>query len=154
MIKNIIGKTILLALVLGAGQALAADKLETALAKASEQNKKVMVTLQGGRSLFGDYWGRQSDDFKNYANDNLVLLSLDRRKNRGKDTKLFVTLFKKYKISDFPTSLVLDAKGNELMRNIGPINSKTLELLKKLDDDSKDDDNKDDDGKDEKKEAK
>jgi len=115
--------------------------LETALAKASEQDKKVMVTLihvtQGKRQL--------SDDFKNYANDNLVLVSVDRRKGRGQsdkdwreETKLFITLFKKYKVNRFPTSIVIDAEGNELMRNIGPINSKTLELLKKLDDDSKD----------------
>jgi len=145
MIKNIIGKTILLALVLGSVQALAADKLETALAKASEQNKKVMLTLYVPHLREREL----SDDFKNYANDNLVLLKLDRRLNRGKDAKLFITLFKKYKVNRFPTSLVLDAKGNELMRNIGPVNSKTLERLKKLDDDKDDGD-----GKDEKKEAK
>jgi hypothetical protein len=114
-----------------ASAAVAADKVETAIAKAKSENKKVMVTLTNPTLPPRDF---KSEDYKKYVNDNLVVVSVD----RNKETKLFITLFKKYKVNRFPTSIVIDAEGNELMRNIGSINSNTLERLKKLDNKSKD----------------
>lgn len=127
MIKN---TTALLTLMI-ASAAVAADKVETAIAKAKSENKKVMVTLTNPTLPPRDF---KSEDYKKYVNDNLVVVSVD----RNKETKLFITLFKKYKVNRFPTSIVIDAEGNELMRNIGSINSNTLERLKKLDNKSKD----------------
>ena len=127
MIKNI---TALLTLMI-ASAAVAADKVETAIAKAKSENKKVMVTLTNPTLPSREF---KSKDYKKYVNDNLVVVSVD----RNKETKLFITLFKKYKVNRFPTSIVIDAEGNELMRNIGSINSSTLERLKKLDNKSKD----------------
>ena len=114
-----------------ASAAVAADKVETAIAKAKSENKKVMVTLTNPTLPSREF---KSKDYKKYVNDNLVVVSVD----RNKETKLFITLFKKYKVNRFPTSIVIDAEGNELMRNIGSINSSTLERLKKLDNKSKD----------------
>ena len=127
MIKNI---TAILTLMI-ASAAVAADKVETAIAKAKSENKKVMVTLTNPTLPSREF---KSEDYKKYVNDNLVVVSVD----RNKETKLFITLFKKYKVNRFPTSIVIDAEGNELMRNIGSINSSTLERLKKLDNKSKD----------------
>tara|TARA_B100000029_G_C16716358_1_gene645245 strand:+ start:59 stop:457 length:399 start_codon:yes stop_codon:yes gene_type:complete len=121
MMKNIIA---LLTLMV-AGQAIAADKVEAALAKAKSENKKVMVTLQHHLLPHKEF---KSEDYKKYVNDNLIVVSV----NRNKETKLFITLFKKYKVNRFPTSIVIDAEGNELMRNIGTINSNTLKQLKSL----------------------
>ena len=108
--------------------------VDNALAEAKKSDKNVMLTLSP------KFWGRKINSdiqkmsaFKKYTNDNLVVVVLDRGL-RPKEADLFISMSRKYKVKFYPTILVLDSEGKELMRvtNRNLITEKTLESLKKL----------------------
>jgi len=108
--------------------------VDKALAEAKKSDKNVMLTLSPmfwGRKINSDI--QKNDSFKKYTNDNLVVVVLDRGL-RPKETDLFISMSRKYKVRHYPTMLVLDSEGKELMRitNRNLITDKTLESLKKL----------------------
>ena len=109
--------------------------VDKALAEAKKSDKNVMLTLSPmfwGKKINSDI--QKSSEFKKYTNDNLVVVILDRG-FRPEQADLFVSLSRKYKVRFYPTILVLDSEGKELMRitDRNLISDKTLKSLKKLD---------------------
>lgn len=108
----------------------AGDDWGTDLPKALEQAKKekklVLLDFNGSDwcppciKLKKDVFG--TDDFKKFAQDNLVLVDLDfpRRKAQAAEIKAAnEKLSEQYKIESFPTIIVLDANGKQVSREEG-----------------------------------
>ena len=100
--------------------------IEKALEIAKKEKKQVLIDFTGSdwcppcialkKNVF------DSKEFKAYAKDNLVLVELDfpRRKKIDPKQKAYNSAQqKKYGISSFPTGILLDAKGKELMKSVG-----------------------------------
>jgi thioredoxin-related protein len=77
-----------------------------------------------------------SAEFKEYAAKNLVLLELDfpiDKKKVSKETKAQNdTLSKEYKITGYPTIIVLDKNGKEVGREVGYLGESPAEYIKKI----------------------
>ena len=108
--------------------------IEKALEIAKKEKKQVLIDFTGSdwcppcialkKNVF------DSKEFKAYAKDNLVLVELDfpRRKKIDPKQKAYNSAQqKKYGIRGFPTVILLDAKGKELMKSVGyrkgPVNA-------------------------------
>ena len=114
---------------------------EKAQAQAAKENKAVLMDFTGSdwcppckqlKSKVLD-----STAFKEYAAKNLVLLELDfpnDKKKVSKETQAQnAKLSKEYKITGYPTIIVLDKNGKELGREVGFSGETPAEYIKKLD---------------------
>ncbi|HVI71783.1 MAG TPA: thioredoxin family protein [Pyrinomonadaceae bacterium] len=126
-------KTIALGLLVGflAAQAFAADgtwmtDLPKAQAKAKAEKKMVLVDFTGSdwcppcKALHKNVLS--SPEFLSYAKDNLVLVEIDfpRTKTQAPELKKAnKELAKKHDISGYPTVVVFDSNGKELMKEVG-----------------------------------
>jgi protein disulfide-isomerase len=95
------------------------ENLETALQKAKAENKAVLVNFTG--SDWCQWCIKLSDEvfskseFKEYADDNLILVRLDFPRNieQTAETKAYNNqLAKKYGVQGFPTVLLFSSSGN------------------------------------------
>jgi len=95
------------------------ENLETALQKAKTENKAVLVNFTG--SDWCQWCIKLSDEvfskseFKEYADDNLILVRLDFPRNieQTAETKAYNNqLAKKYGVQGFPTVLLFSSSGN------------------------------------------
>jgi len=101
------------------------SNLEEAVQIAKKENKAVLVNFTGSdwciwcKRLSSEVF--QQNEFKNYAEKNLVLVMLDfpRSIEQSQETKMYNnTLAQKYGIQGFPTILILNSKG-ELVAKTG-----------------------------------
>ena len=99
---------------------------EKAQTLAKEQKKLVFIDFTGSdwcppcKALHKNVL--TSKEFVDYAKDNLVLLVVDfpnRNKPPIEVQKANEALAKKFNVEGFPTILVLDANGKQLMREVG-----------------------------------
>jgi thiol:disulfide interchange protein len=126
-------KSMALGLLVGflAAQALAADgtwltDLPKAQAKAKAEKKMVLVDFTGSdwcppcKALHKNVLS--SPEFLSYAKDNLVLVEIDfpRTKPQSDDLKKAnKELSKKHNIEGYPTVIVFDSNGKELLKDVG-----------------------------------
>jgi len=106
--------------------------LDKSLSEAKDSDKNVMITLtplHWGKKIKSDL--QKNKDFKSYSESNLVILFVDRATDGDGE---FNKISRKYNMRSFPTLLVLDSKGKELMRVVSknPFNNNTLEKIKAL----------------------
>ena len=105
--------------------ALAADgwgeDFEAAKAAAAKDKKPILVDFTGsdwcGWCIKLDKEVFSKKEFKDYAKDNLILLSLDfphEKKQTSKLKKQNEALSKKFGVEGFPTVLLLDADGKKI----------------------------------------
>ncbi|MCX7819775.1 MAG: thioredoxin family protein [Kiritimatiellae bacterium] len=99
------------------------DDFEKAIERAQKENKYVLVDFSGsdwcGWCIKLDEEVFSKKAFKDYANENLVLVLLDfpRRKELPKKTReQNEALLKKFGVRGFPTVLILNPKGEEVAR--------------------------------------
>jgi len=117
------------ALLIGCGKSGTDDNLkwetnlETALDKAKQENKAVLVNFTGSdwciwcQRLSDEVFSK--DDFENFANRNLILVKLDFPKNieQTAETKMYNNkLAQKYNIQGFPTILLFNSKGDMVLQ--------------------------------------
>ena len=97
--------------------------LETALEKAKQENKAVLVNFTG--SDWCIWCQRLSDEvfsqseFENFSNDNLILVKLDFPKNieQSVETKMYNNqLAQKFGIQGFPTILLFNSQGQMVLQ--------------------------------------
>ncbi|MDY0083087.1 MAG: thioredoxin family protein [Ignavibacteriaceae bacterium] len=97
--------------------------LETALEKAKQENKAVLVNFTG--SDWCIWCQRLSDEvfseneFESFANDNLILVKLDFPKNieQTVETKMYNNqLAQKFGIQGFPTILLFNSQGQMVLQ--------------------------------------
>jgi thioredoxin-related protein len=100
--------------------------LSEATAKAKAENKRVFVEFTGSdwcppcKKLHKDVL--ESEEFAQHAAKNYVLVELDfpRRKEQSEELKSAnKALAKQFKVSGYPTVVILDGEGNELHRKVG-----------------------------------
>ncbi len=116
--------TIMVALLVGCAKTGAADdlnwqdNLETALQKAKQENKAVLVNFTGSdwciwcKRLTEEVFAK--DEFENYANDNLILVRLDfpRDIEQSTETKMYNNnLAQRFGVQGFPTILLFSPTG-------------------------------------------
>jgi thioredoxin-related protein len=97
---------------------------DAALKLAKEQNKPVMLNFTGSDWCFWcklmDRQVFSTDTFKNYAKDNLVLVSINFPRNPDlvpvKYKKRNAVLQNKFAIRGYPTFIILNSNGNEIAR--------------------------------------
>lgn len=94
------------------------NNLEQAIAQAKKENKAVLVNFTGSdwciwcKRLSSEVF--QQEAFKNYADDNLVLVMLDFPRNiqQSSETQAYNrNLAQRYGIQGFPTILIFDSQG-------------------------------------------
>ena len=126
--KKTIALTVLLALATGlkAGEGWLTN-LTKARTTAKKEKKMILVEFTGSdwcppcialkKSIFN------TDKFKAYAKENLVLVELDFPRNKSKLTKEQIAYnkaqAKKFGIRGYPTVFLLDASGKEIMKKVG-----------------------------------
>ncbi|HMN24804.1 MAG: thioredoxin family protein [Ignavibacteriaceae bacterium] len=125
MKKIILSAVLLTAILIGCSKGGTNDglnweeNLETALQKAKTENKAVLVNFTG--SDWCQWCIKLSDEvfskseFKEYADDNLILVRLDFPRNieQTAETKAYNNqLAKKYGVQGFPTVLLFSSSGN------------------------------------------
>jgi hypothetical protein len=87
-----------------------------------------LLFLQTGASWLYKKNILNSDELLTYADSKLVVIEFD----RNKDVRQMMELMKKYKIRSWPSSILLDSEGKELVRNIGSLSpAKLIESYKK-----------------------
>lgn len=109
------------------------ENLESALQKAKQENKAVLVNFTGSdwciwcQRLSNEVFSKS--EFEDYANDNLILVRLDFPKNieQSVETKMYNNqLAQRYGIEGFPTILLFNSSGNLVLRTGyqpgGPVN--------------------------------
>lgn len=109
------------------------DNLESALQKAKQENKAVLVNFTG--SDWCQWCIRLSNEvfsqpeFEDYANENLILVRLDFPRNieQSVETKMYNNqLAQRFGIEGFPTILLFNSSGNLVLRTGyqpgGPVN--------------------------------
>lgn len=115
--------TVLLA---NAAEATWMTDLAKAQAKAKAENKLVLIDFTGSdwcppcKALHAKVL--TSKEFTDFAKDNLVLVEADfpRRKAQSEELKAAnAALSKQFKITGYPTVVVLDGAGKELDREVG-----------------------------------
>jgi thioredoxin-related protein len=126
-------KSMALGLLVGflAAQALAADgtwltDLSQAQAKAKAEKKMVLADFTGSdwcppcKALHKNVLS--SPEFLSYAKDNLVLVEIDFPRTKPQSAELKKAnkeLAKKHDISGYPTVIVFDSNGKELLKDVG-----------------------------------
>ncbi|HEX7357979.1 MAG TPA: thioredoxin family protein [Ignavibacteriaceae bacterium] len=94
------------------------DNLESALQKAKVENKAVLVNFTGSdwciwcQRLSNEVFSK--DEFKDYADENLILVRLDFPKNieQSTETKMYNNqLAQRYNVQGFPTVLLFNPSG-------------------------------------------
>ena len=111
------------------------DNYDSAMEAAEQQGRKVYALFTGS-----DWCGwcvklkaevLDKEEFKNYSKDKLILLYIDMPRAKLSDEMMAKNraLLTKYSIRGFPTTLVLNAKGEELKK----INSFADDLYEQLD---------------------
>jgi len=94
------------------------DNLESALQKAKVENKAVLVNFTGSdwciwcQRLSNEVFSK--DEFKDYADENLILVRLDFPKNieQSTETKMYNNqLAQRYNVHGFPTVLLFNPSG-------------------------------------------
>jgi protein disulfide-isomerase len=76
-----------------------------------------------------------SDEFVNFAKDNLVLVLVDfprQAKQTEEQKKANKALAKKWEVKGYPTVIVLDSEGNELDKKVGYGGGSAKDFVKKL----------------------
>jgi len=113
------------------------DDYDKAVAKAKAENKMVLLDFTGsdwcGWCMKLDKEVFSKADFKTFAKDNLVLVTVDfpnAKKLSRKTEKQNEELKGQYKASGYPTLVLADADGKEVHR-IGGYKADALEDLKK-----------------------
>ena len=99
--------------------------LEEAVKVAQEENKNILVNFTGSDWCVWCHRLRDEvfiqDEFKKYADDNLILVKLDfprKTKLPEEEQEYNTNLMYKYGVRGFPTILLLDSDGN-LVRQTG-----------------------------------
>jgi thioredoxin-related protein len=126
-------KSMALGLLVGflAAQAFAAEgtwmtDLPKAQAKAKAEKKMVLVDFTGSdwcppcKALHKNVLS--SPEFLSYAKDNLVLVEIDFPRSKPQSAELKKAnkeLGKKYSIEGYPTVMVFDSEGKELLKDVG-----------------------------------
>jgi protein disulfide-isomerase len=126
-------KSMALGLLVGflAAQAFAADgtwltDLPQAQAKAKAEKKMVLVDFTGSdwcppcKALHKNVLS--SPEFLSYARDNLVLVEIDFPRTKPQSAELKKAnkeLSKKHGIEGYPTVIVFDSEGKELLKDVG-----------------------------------
>ncbi len=97
------------------------EDFEAAKAAAAKDKKPILVDFTGsdwcGWCIKLDKEVFAKKEFKDYAKDNLILLSLDfphEKKQSSKLKKQNEELSKKFGVKGFPTVLILDAEGKKI----------------------------------------
>ncbi len=99
------------------------EKLETALSKAQNENKFVLVNFTGSdwciwcQRLNNEVFSQK--EFENFAKEYLVLVKIDFPKNieQSNETKLYnQKLLQQFGVEGFPTIFILDKNGNIKLR--------------------------------------
>lgn len=109
------------------------DNLESALQKAKQENKAVLVNFTGSdwciwcQRLSEEVFSKS--EFEDYAENNLILVKLDFPRNieQSVETKMYNNqLAQRYGIEGFPTILLFNSAGNMVLRTGyqpgGPVN--------------------------------
>lgn len=109
------------------------DNLESAMQQAKEQNKAVLVNFTGSdwciwcQRLSNEVFSK--DEFKDYADENLILVRLDFPKNieQSAETKMYNSqLAQRYNVQGFPTILLFNSQGRLVLQTGyqqgGPVN--------------------------------
>lgn len=127
-------KTFIAALVIVAASAAAViaggwqTDFEQTMATAKEQQKYVLLNFTGS-----DWCGWckkqeaevfQKEGFQNWANDNILLMKVDfprKTKLPAAEQEQNRALQKKYKVTGFPTFVLLDSEGNAVWKQPGYI---------------------------------
>ena len=141
-------KTIALGVLVGflAAQAFAADgtwmtDLAKAQAKAKAEKKMVLVDFTGSdwcppcKALHKNVLSSQ--EFLTFAKDNLVLVEIDFPRSKPQSPELKKAnkdLAKKYDVDGYPTVVVFDSSGKEVMREVGYDGKKPADYVAKLKD--------------------
>ncbi len=139
MKRNILAALVLAVVFLGCSNNMAndnlkwEDNLETALQKAKQQNKAVLVNFTGSdwciwcQRLSNEVFSKS--EFEEFANDNLILVKLDfpRTIEQSNETKLYNNnLAQKFGVRGFPTILLFNSSGKLILKTGyqpgGPIN--------------------------------
>src|SRR5688572_21634910 len=126
-------KSIALGLLLGfaAAQGFAGEgdwltDLAKAQEKAKAEKKMVLVDFTGSdwcppcKALHKNVL--TSEEFKNFAKDNLVLVEIDFPRNKPQTPEQKSSnkeLAKKYKVEGYPTVIVFDSAGKQLSKKVG-----------------------------------
>ncbi len=125
MKKIILSAVLLTAFLLGCSKSAADDglnwesNLETAIQKAKTENKAVLVNFTGSdwcvwcQRLSSEVFSKS--EFKDYAEDNLILVKIDFPKNieQSNETKLYNNMLaQKYAVQGFPTVLLFNSLGD------------------------------------------
>jgi thioredoxin-related protein len=137
--RNILAALVLAVVFLGCSNNMAndnlkwEDNLETALQKAKQQNKAVLVNFTGSdwciwcQRLSNEVFSKS--EFEEFANDNLILVKLDfpRTIEQSNETKLYNNnLAQKFGVRGFPTILLFNSSGKLILKTGyqpgGPIN--------------------------------
>ena len=133
-----------MAACLAVGTAQAAElnwltSLPDAQAKAKAEDKLVLMEFTGSdwcppcKMLHKEVM--TSKEFAEYAKDNLVLVELDFPKKKEQTAELKKAnqdLAEKYKITGYPTVIVLDSSGKEVYRAVGYSGAKAKEYVATL----------------------
>ena len=99
------------------------DNLETALQKAKEENKAVLVNFTGSdwciwcQRLSNEVFSK--NEFEDYADENLILVRLDFPKNieQSAETKMYNSqLAQRYGVQGFPTILLFNSQGKMVLQ--------------------------------------
>ena len=110
--------------------------LTAAKAKAKEAGKHVLIDFTGSdwcppcKALHKNVF--TTDEFSKYAKENLILVELDFPNKKPQSAELKETnqkLAKQYKIEGYPTVILLDPSGKELMREVGYSGEKPAEYI-------------------------
>ena len=131
--------TAMLAVSLHAGEGWLIDA-EKAKAQAAKEGKPLVMDFTGSdwcppcKQLNSKVFSSQ--EFKDYAAKNLVLLELDFPNDKSKVSaetkKQNDKLQKEYKIRGYPTIIVLDKNGKELGREVGYSGESPADYIKKI----------------------
>ena len=110
---------------------------EKAIAIANDEGKYVLIDFTGSDwcppciKLKKDVFDKVA--FKNYANENLVLIEIDSPRRGKLDKRLSEQndrLKQKYKVKGFPTVVILNPEGKEINRRVGYGSAGVAEYLK------------------------
>lgn len=137
IIKFVFAAMLVVSLHAGEGWLIDAEK---AKAQAAKDGKPLIMDFTGSdwcppcKQLKSKVF--DSQEFKDYAAKNLVLLELDFPNDKSKVSdetkKQNDQLQKEYKIRGYPTIIVLDKNGKELGREVGYSGESPAEYIKKI----------------------
>lgn len=129
MKKFIVSLTLLVAVLLGCSKSGAKDNLtwesnlETAMQKAKQENKAVLVNFTGSdwciwcKRLSNEVFSQS--EFEKFADDNLILVKIDfpRSIEQSPETKLYNNqLAQRFGVEGFPTVLLFNSQGRLVLQ--------------------------------------